>query len=58
MEETECLRLLATMLAIPSWKRALDLDSPEASSFTSVLLREEAEALNRVADGETTTKVI
>lgn len=55
--KTESLRLLSTMLAIPGWGRSLDLDSEEALSLTSALLREEAVALNRAADGETMTKV-
>lgn len=54
---TESLRLLSTMLAIPSWRRCLDLDSQEAVSLTAVLLKEEAEALNRAADGESMTEV-
>lgn len=53
----ESLRLLSTMLAMPSWGRSLDLDSEEALSLTAVLLREEAVALNRAADGDTMTKV-
>lgn len=51
------MRLLSTMLAVPSWRCSLDLDSQEAVSLTSVLLREESAALNGAADGETMTKV-
>lgn len=56
--KTEAKRLLSTMFAVPGWRCSLDLDSEEALSLTSVLLKEEAEALSQAADGETRTKVL
>lgn len=54
---TETKRLLSVMLAVPSWRWSLDLDSDEALSLTAALLKEEAVALNKAADGDITTKV-
>lgn len=51
------MRLLSTMLAVPSWRRSLDLGSEEALSITAALLKQEAEALDHAADGERMTKV-
>lgn len=53
----EAKRLLSTILAVPSWRCSLNLDSDEALSLTTLLLKEEAIALSQAADGPAMTKV-
>ncbi|CAM9479512.1 unnamed protein product, partial [Scytosiphon promiscuus] len=55
---TEAKLLLSVILAIPTWRRSLDLGCPEAMSMTAVILKEEARHLDRTASSSTIAEVL
>ncbi|CAM9712319.1 unnamed protein product, partial [Hapterophycus canaliculatus] len=55
--KTEAKLLLSVILDIPTWRCSLDLGCEDASKITAILLKEEAESLDRTASSATIAEV-